>query len=127
MPPSFLPGIRRNDTSAAIFSPWIVGSHSEVTVLDSLRAIQHFYNRQSMLQDVAHLDFSNVYGTIGVPRQLVIEKDPSSPDYLFLLLRMVDKSHELSLAYDVVTMKMKKTNAGVHSPIAIRHILPLGA
>ncbi|GKD87212.1 hypothetical protein Tco_1358366, partial [Tanacetum coccineum] len=79
---------------------------------------------QSMLQNVTSLDLSNV---CGVPRQLVIEKDPSSPDYLFLLLRMVDKSHELSLAYDVVTMKMKKTNAGVHSPIAIRHILPLGA
>ncbi|PWA58600.1 inositol 1,3,4-trisphosphate 5/6-kinase family protein [Artemisia annua] len=53
-------------------------THPEVTVLDPPGAIQHVYNRQSMLQDVADLDFSDAYGTVGVPRQLVIEKDPSS-------------------------------------------------
>ena len=77
-------------------------THPEVTVLDPPGAIQHVYNRQSMLQDVADLDFSDAYGiiffyllilvtvrmflvlklicagTVGVPRQLVIEKDPLS-------------------------------------------------
>lgn len=79
-------------------------THPEVTVLDPPGAIQHVYNRQSMLQDVADLDFSDSYGkiftrrclikfiylnvfshmlvhdagTVGVPKQLVIKKDPSS-------------------------------------------------
>ncbi|PWA56009.1 Inositol-tetrakisphosphate 1-kinase [Artemisia annua] len=63
-------------------------SHPEVTVLDPPDAIQHVYNRQSMLQDVVGLDLSthmswfsylvNFLGTVGVPKQLVIEEDPSS-------------------------------------------------
>ncbi|XP_058080764.1 inositol-tetrakisphosphate 1-kinase 3-like isoform X2 [Magnolia sinica] len=55
--------------------------HPEVTVLDPPDAIQHVHNRQSMLQDVADLNLSDCYGKVGVPRQLVITKDPSSiPD-----------------------------------------------
>lgn len=52
--------------------------HPEVTVLDPPDAIQHLYNRQHMLQDVADLNFSDAYGTVRAPRQLVIKKDPSS-------------------------------------------------
>lgn len=36
--------------------------HPEVTVLDPPAAIQHLYNRQSMLQDVANLNLSDCYG-----------------------------------------------------------------
>ncbi|OVA07349.1 Inositol-tetrakisphosphate 1-kinase [Macleaya cordata] len=88
-------------------------THPEVTVLDPPDAIQHVHNRQSMLQDVADLNLSDCYGTVGVPRQLVITKDPSSiPDAVSkagLMLPLVAKplvvdgsakSHELSLAYD---------------------------
>ncbi|XP_058080763.1 inositol-tetrakisphosphate 1-kinase 3-like isoform X1 [Magnolia sinica] len=87
--------------------------HPEVTVLDPPDAIQHVHNRQSMLQDVADLNLSDCYGKVGVPRQLVITKDPSSiPDAVTkagLTLPLVAKplvvdgsakSHELSLAYD---------------------------
>ncbi|CAL9173265.1 unnamed protein product [Musa hybrid cultivar] len=87
--------------------------HPEVTVLDPPAAIQHLYNRQSMLQDVANLNLSDCYGKFGTPRQLVITKDPSSiPDAVSkarLTLPLVAKplvvdgsakSHELSLAYD---------------------------
>ncbi|KAJ8494152.1 hypothetical protein OPV22_015873 [Ensete ventricosum] len=87
--------------------------HPEVTVLDPPAAIQHLYNRQSMLQDVANLNLSDCYGKVGTPRQLVITKDPSSiPDAVSkagLTLPLVAKplvvdgsakSHELSLAYD---------------------------
>lgn len=52
--------------------------HPEVTVLDPPKAIQHLHNRQSMLQDVADLDLSDYHGKVGIPRQLVITKDPSS-------------------------------------------------
>ncbi|KAF8410291.1 hypothetical protein HHK36_002817 [Tetracentron sinense] len=87
--------------------------HPEVTVLDPPDAIQHVHNCQSMLQDVADLNLSDCYGKVGVPRQLVITKDPSSiPDAVNkagLVLPLVAKplvvdgsakSHELSLAYD---------------------------
>ncbi|PKA66510.1 Inositol-tetrakisphosphate 1-kinase 2 [Apostasia shenzhenica] len=87
--------------------------HPEVTVLDPPDAIQHVHNRQSMLQDVADLNLCDCYGKIGVPKQLVITKDPSSiPKAVFeaeLTLPIVAKplvvdgsakSHELSLAYD---------------------------
>ncbi|PWA83018.1 Inositol-tetrakisphosphate 1-kinase [Artemisia annua] len=89
-------------------------THPEVTVLDPPGAIQHVYNRQSMLQDVADLDFSDAYGTVGVPRQLVIEKDPSSISdavrkaglSLPLVAKpLVAKSHELSLAYDEYSLQ----------------------
>lgn len=40
--------------------------HPEVTVLDPPDAIQHVYNRQSMLQDVANLDLSDTYGNSSV-------------------------------------------------------------
>ncbi|XP_042514620.1 inositol-tetrakisphosphate 1-kinase 3-like [Macadamia integrifolia] len=88
-------------------------THPEVTVLDPPDAIQHVHNRQSMLQDVADLNLSDCHGTVDVPRQLVIKKDPSSiPDAVSkagLMLPLVAKplvvdgsakSHELSLAYD---------------------------
>ncbi|KAG6652150.1 hypothetical protein CIPAW_06G163600 [Carya illinoinensis] len=52
--------------------------HPEVTVLDPPDAIEHLHNRQSMLQDVADLNLSDCHGKVGVPRQLVISKDPSS-------------------------------------------------
>ncbi|XP_008785699.1 inositol-tetrakisphosphate 1-kinase 1-like isoform X2 [Phoenix dactylifera] len=87
--------------------------HPEVTVLDPPAAIQHLHNRQSMLEGVADLNLSDCYGKVGVPRQLVITKDPSTiPDAvtkagltLPLVVKplVVDgsaKSHELSLAYD---------------------------
>ncbi|XP_042509362.1 inositol-tetrakisphosphate 1-kinase 3-like isoform X1 [Macadamia integrifolia] len=87
--------------------------HPEVTVLDPPDAIQHVHNRQSMLQDVVDLNQSDCYGKIGVPKQLVVKKDPSSiPDAVSkagLILPLVAKplvvdgtakSHELSLAYD---------------------------
>ncbi|KAB1208602.1 Inositol-tetrakisphosphate 1-kinase 2 [Morella rubra] len=95
----------------------------EVTVLDPPDAIEHLHNRQSMLQDVADLNLSDCHGNlltsvllnckVGVPRQLVIVKDPSSIPYevtkaglkLPLVAKplVVDgsaKSHELFLAYD---------------------------
>ena len=37
-------------------------THPEVTVLDPPDAIQHVYNRQFMLQDVADLNLSDAYG-----------------------------------------------------------------
>lgn len=89
-------------------------THPEVTVLDPPGAIQHVYNRQSMLQDVADLDFSDAYGTVGVPRQLVFKKDPSSISdavrkaglSLPLVAKpLVAKSHELSLAYDEYSLQ----------------------
>ncbi|XP_068656052.1 inositol-tetrakisphosphate 1-kinase 4-like isoform X1 [Aristolochia californica] len=91
--------------------------HPEVTVLDPPNAIQHVHNRQSMLQDVADLNLSDCNGKVGVPRQLVITKDPSSiPDAAVkagLTLPLVAKplvvdgsakSHELSLAYDQLSL-----------------------
>ncbi|KAI3758443.1 hypothetical protein L6452_06006 [Arctium lappa] len=89
-------------------------THPEVTVLDPPDAIQHVYNRQSMLQDVADLDLSDAYGTVGVPKQLVIEKDPSSiPDAIkkaglslpLVAKPLFAKSHELSLAYDEYSLQ----------------------
>ncbi|KAG6652149.1 inositol-tetrakisphosphate 1-kinase 3-like isoform X1 [Carya illinoinensis] len=87
--------------------------HPEVTVLDPPDAIEHLHNRQSMLQDVADLNLSDCHGKVGVPRQLVISKDPSSIPHevnkaglkLPLVVKplVVDgstKSHELFLAYD---------------------------
>ncbi|KAK3231154.1 hypothetical protein Dsin_003035 [Dipteronia sinensis] len=94
------------------------GTHPEVTVLDPPDAIQHLHNRQSMLQCVADMNLSNAYGKVGVPRQLVIEKDASSiPEVVNnagLTLPLVAKplvndgsakSHELSLAYDQYSLK----------------------
>ncbi|KAL7085379.1 hypothetical protein ACP275_14G278800 [Erythranthe tilingii] len=89
-------------------------AHPEVTVLDPPDAIQQVYNRQSMLQDVADLNLSDPYGTVGVPKQLVIEKDPSSIHgavtkaglRLPLVAKpLVAKSHELSLAYDEFSLQ----------------------
>ncbi|CAK9167868.1 unnamed protein product [Ilex paraguariensis] len=55
--------------------------HPEVTVLDPPDAIGRINNRQSMLEHVANLNLPYCYGKVGVPRQLVIRKDPSSiPD-----------------------------------------------
>ncbi|GFQ01173.1 inositol-tetrakisphosphate 1-kinase 2 [Phtheirospermum japonicum] len=89
-------------------------AHPEVTVLDPPDAIQQVYNRQSMLQDVADLNLSDVYGKVGVPKQLVIKKDPSSiPGAVnkaglrlpIVAKPLVAKSHELSLAYDEFSLQ----------------------
>ncbi|XAR52951.1 Inositol-tetrakisphosphate 1-kinase [Bertholletia excelsa] len=87
--------------------------YPEVTVLDPPYAIQHVYNRQSMLEDVADLNLPECYGKVCVPKQLVIPKDPSCiPDEVTkagLKLPLVAKplfvdgsakSHELYIAYD---------------------------
>ncbi|XP_038717716.1 inositol-tetrakisphosphate 1-kinase 3-like isoform X2 [Tripterygium wilfordii] len=93
-------------------------AHPEVTVLDPPDAIQHLRNRQSMLQCVADMNFSDSYGKVGVPHQLVIKRDASSiPDAVMkagLTLPIVAKplvadgsakSHELSLAYDQYSLR----------------------
>lgn len=89
--------------------------HPNIMILDSPAAIQHLQNRQSMLQDVADLNLSISYGSVGVPRQVVIEEGMSSssiPDAVAkagLSFPIVAKplysdgsakSHELWLAYD---------------------------
>ncbi|XP_047945327.1 inositol-tetrakisphosphate 1-kinase 3-like isoform X1 [Salvia hispanica] len=88
--------------------------HPEVTILDPPRAIQQVHNRQSMLQDVADLNLSDRYGKVGVPKQLVIKKDPSSiPGAVskaglrlpIVAKPLVAKSHELSLAYDEFSLQ----------------------
>ncbi|CAN4095305.1 unnamed protein product [Withania somnifera] len=70
-----------------------------------------------MLEGVANLNLSDGYGKVGVPRQLVIEEDPSSisdaVDTAGLSLPLVAKplvakSHELSLAYDIVSLQKLK-------------------
>ncbi|KDP41554.1 hypothetical protein JCGZ_15961 [Jatropha curcas] len=93
-------------------------THPEVTVLDPPDAIQHLHNRQSMLQCVADMNLSNPYGRVDIPRQLVIKKDAASiPDAVMkagLMLPIVAKplvadgsakSHELSLAYDQLSLQ----------------------
>ncbi|KAI3460108.1 hypothetical protein Pfo_016771 [Paulownia fortunei] len=89
-------------------------AHPEVTVLDPPNAIQQVHNRQSMLQDVADLNLSDPYGKVGVPKQLVIKKDPSSiPGAVnkaglrlpIVAKPLVAKSHELSLAYDEFSLQ----------------------
>ncbi|EEF40299.1 Inositol-tetrakisphosphate 1-kinase, putative [Ricinus communis] len=85
----------------------------EVTVLDPPDAIQHLSNRQSMLQDVADLNLADCHGKVCVPRQMVVNKDPSSiPREVSkaglklplvakpLVVDGTAKSHELFLAYD---------------------------
>ncbi|XP_022725206.1 inositol-tetrakisphosphate 1-kinase 3-like isoform X3 [Durio zibethinus] len=85
----------------------------QVIVLDPPDAIQHLYNRQSMLQNVVDLNLSDFHGKVGVPRQMVITEDPLSiPDEVTkagLKLPLVakplvvdgsTKSHELFLVYD---------------------------
>ncbi|KAI5314931.1 PREDICTED: inositol-tetrakisphosphate 1-kinase [Prunus dulcis] len=87
--------------------------HPEVTVLDPPNAVQHLHNRQSMLQGVADLNLSDCHGRVGVPKQLIVTKDPLSipneVDKAGLKLPLVAKpllvdgsakSHELFLAYD---------------------------
>ncbi|XP_050209009.1 inositol-tetrakisphosphate 1-kinase 4-like [Mercurialis annua] len=85
----------------------------EVTVLDPPSAIQHLRNRQSMLQDVADLNLAGPNGKVCVPKQMVVNKDPSSiPQEVSkaglklplvakpLVVDGTAKSHELFLAYD---------------------------
>ncbi|XP_076931225.1 inositol-tetrakisphosphate 1-kinase 3-like [Bidens hawaiensis] len=104
-------------------------THPEVTVLDPPDAIQHLHNRQSMLQDVADLNFSDAYGTVGVPKQLVIEKDPSSiPNAVkkaglalpLVAKPLVAKSHELSLAYDEYSLEK------LEPPLVLQEFVNLG-
>ncbi|CAN6449989.1 unnamed protein product [Victoria cruziana] len=91
--------------------------HPEVTVLDPPDAIKQLRNRQSMLKDVANLNLCGSNGKIRVPKQLVVEGDPNSiPDAVNrsgLKLPLVAKplfvdetarSHELSLAYDQLSL-----------------------
>ncbi|XP_031487382.1 inositol-tetrakisphosphate 1-kinase 3-like isoform X2 [Nymphaea colorata] len=91
--------------------------HPEVTVLDPPTAIQHLDNRQSMLQDVADLNLSASEGKVRIPKQLVVTTDPGAiPEAvaqaglkLPLVVKpyVVDgtaKSHELSLAYDQLSL-----------------------
>ncbi|TQD83700.1 hypothetical protein C1H46_030730 [Malus baccata] len=52
--------------------------HPEVTVLDPPNSVKNLYNRQSMLQEVADLNLSDCHGKVGVPKQLIVTKDPSS-------------------------------------------------
>ncbi|MQM07846.1 hypothetical protein Taro_040697 [Colocasia esculenta] len=72
-----------------------------------------------MLQDVADMNLSDSHGKVGVPKQLVITKDPSSiPEAVSeagLTLPLVAKplvndgtakSHELSLAYDQFSLSL---------------------
>lgn len=93
-------------------------THPEVTILDPPSAIQHLQNRQTMLQFVADLNLSNSYGSVGVPRQLVIKEDASSiprtvakSGFSFPLVAKPlysdgsAKSHELSLAYNQQSLK----------------------
>ncbi|CAI9771330.1 unnamed protein product [Fraxinus pennsylvanica] len=89
-------------------------NHPEVTVLDPPDAIQQVHNRQSMLQDVADMNLSNAYGKVGVPKQLIFKKDPSSiPDavnkaglrFPIVAKPLFAKSHELSLAYDEFSLQ----------------------
>ncbi|GAV78805.1 Ins134_P3_kin domain-containing protein [Cephalotus follicularis] len=88
-------------------------NHPEVTVLDPPHAIERLHNRQSMLQDVEDLNLSEYHGKVGVPRQMVITRDPLSiPEEVTkaglklplvakpLLVDGSAKSHELFLAYD---------------------------
>ncbi|XP_062214727.1 inositol-tetrakisphosphate 1-kinase 3 isoform X4 [Phragmites australis] len=84
-------------------------THPEVTVLDPPGAIAHLLDRQSMLQEVSELDLSDCYGKVGVPKQLLVNTDPSSiPTAVtraglslpLVAKPLVAKSHELSLAYD---------------------------
>ncbi|KAI6701522.1 hypothetical protein NL676_015846 [Syzygium grande] len=87
--------------------------HPEVAVVDPPDAIEHLRDRQSMLQDVADLNMHDCYGTVGVPKQLVIREDsqsiPCEVAEAGLSLPLVakplvvdgsPKSHELFLAYD---------------------------
>ncbi|KAL2505581.1 Inositol-tetrakisphosphate 1-kinase 3 [Abeliophyllum distichum] len=91
-------------------------THPEVTVLDPPYAIQQVHNRQSMLQDVTDLNLSDAYGKVGVPKQLVFDKDPSSildagepgwteVTHWYVAKPLVAKSHELSLAYDEYSLQ----------------------
>ncbi|CAH9121723.1 unnamed protein product [Cuscuta epithymum] len=89
-------------------------THPNVTVLDPPDAIQNIYDRQYMLQEVVDLKFSDGYGKVDVPRQLVIEYDSSSiPDAVtraglrlpLVAKPLVAKSHDLSLAYDKVSLQ----------------------
>ncbi|XP_039137313.1 inositol-tetrakisphosphate 1-kinase 3-like isoform X3 [Dioscorea cayenensis subsp. rotundata] len=72
-----------------------------------------------MLQDVADLNLSDCYGRVGVPKQLVITKDPSSITHAVdragltfpivakpLVVDGSAKSHELSLAFDQYSLSM---------------------
>ncbi|KAJ4823012.1 Inositol-tetrakisphosphate 1-kinase 3 [Turnera subulata] len=87
--------------------------HPEVAVLDAPEAIQQLQNRQSMLQDVADLELSDTHGKVCVPRQMVIDDNPSSIPHEVsnaglrmplvakpLIVDGTAKSHELFLAYD---------------------------
>ncbi|KAK4793780.1 hypothetical protein SAY86_024215 [Trapa natans] len=91
--------------------------HPEVAVIDPPYAIEHLHNRQSMLEDVAKLDLSDCNGKVGIPKHLIIEKDPQSialavevAGLRFPLVAkplVVDgsaKSHQLFLAYNQTSL-----------------------
>ncbi|KAK8605949.1 hypothetical protein V6N13_102713 [Hibiscus sabdariffa] len=104
---------KRNLATKILFLKDYRQTHPEVAVVDPPDAIQHLYNRHSMLQNVVDLNLSDFHGRVGVPRQMVIMKDPLSiPDEVAkaglklplvakpLLVDGSAKSHELFLLFD---------------------------
>ncbi|KAI5082766.1 hypothetical protein GOP47_0002509 [Adiantum capillus-veneris] len=89
----------------------------EVLILDPPEAIKKVYNRQSMLQEVAALNFRHCRGKVGIPKQLVVDNDSTSisekvarAGLKFPLVakpKFVDgtaNSHALSLAFNEVCL-----------------------
>lgn len=89
----------------------------EVLILDPPEAIKKVYNRQSMLQEVAALNFHHSRCKVGVPKQLVVDNDSASisekvakAGLKFPLVakpKFIDgtaSSHQLSLAYNEVCL-----------------------
>lgn len=50
----------------------------KVFIFDPPEAIKKVYNRKSMLQEVADLNFHHSQGSVGVPRQLVVDDESPS-------------------------------------------------
>eukprot|EP00249_Psilotum_nudum_P021372 c28085_g5_i1 orf=2-715(-) len=91
--------------------------YPNVIIIDPPEAIQHLNNRQSMLQNVADLNFSDCGGKVKVPRQLVVTGDPASISYSVaksglklplvakpLVVDGTAKSHALSLAFSEICL-----------------------
>ncbi|MCO5566821.1 hypothetical protein L7F22_020502 [Adiantum nelumboides] len=89
----------------------------EILILDPPEAIKRVYNRQSMLQEVAALNFRDSRGKVGVPKQIVVDNDSASisekvarAGLKFPLVakpKYIDgtaNSHELSLAFNEVCL-----------------------
>lgn len=85
----------------------------KVFIFDPPEAIKKVYNRKSMLQEVADLNFQHSQGNVGVPKQLVVDVDSVSiceevarENLRFPLVAKplwidgTTKSHALSLAFN---------------------------